>query len=83
MGLATDSDILPGDPILLYFAGMGGITMSEDSRLGNREVECVIPFDYNITDKTRGHTQGIPAYTLDAALRKVASAKGENIVSIS
>lgn len=82
-GLATCPYIWPQDPILIYYAGFGTRTASNDSRSDGKLFDCLVPYDCGSPDGNGGLICGIPAFSLNAALRRVASAKRSNIVSVA
>ncbi|KAI0339455.1 hypothetical protein BDW22DRAFT_1431719 [Trametopsis cervina] len=70
------------DPILIYFAGHGGIAQPPEGWSdGNTEVQLLIPHDFTV-DLNGGGVPGIPDRTLGSLLTHLAAAKGDNITVI-
>ncbi|KAI0345841.1 hypothetical protein BDW22DRAFT_918739 [Trametopsis cervina] len=78
--LATDPEIPPNNPIVVYFAGYGGTT--KDPEAENGEVECLLPYDYNSIVKDGQKAHGIPSYIFLNIVERIAAAKGHNITII-
>lgn len=79
--LKCNSAIQRDDPILIYFAGHGGIAQPPEGWSdGNTEVQLLIPHDFTVDSNGDG-VPGIPDRTLGSLLTHLAAAKGDNIVS--
>jgi hypothetical protein len=78
--LSTDDRIQRDDPILIYYAGHGA-SFECDRNLRSvtttGKIEAILPHDYSHGVKA------IPDRTLGSLIRKIANAKGNNIVSNS
>jgi hypothetical protein len=74
----ADHNIQRGDPILIYFAGHGSEVKSPRG-WSSTKTQMLIPHDCGT--KIEGEdVHGIPDRTLGCILRKMADAKGNNIV---
>lgn len=84
-GLQGDQRIERGDPILIYYAGHGGLTKASsewEAKTGSNEIQVIFPWDYNmIGQNSKEKVQCIPDRTIHALLNDLAEAKGNNIVS--
>ncbi|KAI0339456.1 hypothetical protein BDW22DRAFT_1431720 [Trametopsis cervina] len=80
--LKCNSAIQRDDPILIYFAGHGGVAQPPVG-WGDRdpEVQLLIPHDF-IVDLNGGGVPGIPDRTLGALFNQLAGVKGDNITVI-
>ena len=75
--LARNPSILPGDGIIIYFAGHGTEVLKE--RQGNGDsprVQAILSQDANMDD-----VHPIPDFTLGFLIAAIHEAKGDNIVS--
>lgn len=82
--LATNPDIKPGDPILIYYAGHGGGSsppIGWEAGGADSKTQMLIPHDYNTKIGNR-EVYGIPDRSLNALLTRLAKTKGDNIVSL-
>ena len=75
--LIGNDEINPQDPILFFFAGHGS------SELGPKGImETICPYDERSTKTQSKPVRGIPDRTYDSLMRRLASIKGDNIVSV-
>ena len=76
-----DNKIKKGDPILIYYAGHGGLANTpvgwEAGSTG--KITFLIPYDYSPLENCNPK-YGIPDRTLGALLSQLANKKGDNIV---
>jgi uncharacterized caspase-like protein len=82
--LQDDPRIKRGDPILIYYAGHGGLRKAEadwKAKYGADEVQVIFPFDYGVPISGSESIKCIPDKTVAALLNELAEAKGDNIVS--
>ncbi|KDR67099.1 hypothetical protein GALMADRAFT_1129111 [Galerina marginata CBS 339.88] len=75
VSLAHDERIRMGDPILIYYAGLGGKTHNPHS-FDSEFIEVLIPQNYSPS------VPSIPDRTLGALLNRLAMVKGNNITVI-
>jgi hypothetical protein len=84
-GLRNDRRIQEGDPILIYYAGHGGLKKSSKEwrrAYGSDEIQVIFPCDYNTElPGSKGLVNCIPDRTIGVLLNELAAAKGDNIVS--
>ncbi|CAE6387289.1 unnamed protein product [Rhizoctonia solani] len=84
--------IEPDDPILIYYAGHGGLARANKGwkeRYGAQKIQVIFPFDYRQEQDVPG-SEGteslmincIPDRTIATLLNKLASEKGNNITVI-
>lgn len=82
--LRGNDEITPGSPILIYFAGHGGVgpaTKDWQRRHGIvSKVQVIFPFDYDVECEGK-RVNCIPDKTVARLLNELAQAKGNNIVS--
>ena len=79
--LIGNNKIMLGDPILFYFAGHGSsVRAPEGSHTANKMWEAICPYDYR-TGSGSEQVWGIPDRTYDALMQRLATIKGDNIVS--
>ena len=73
-------EIKDGDPILIYYAGHGGLADTPKDWLfwNTNKIELLVPHDHSSLDGNPIH--GIPDRTLGALLSQLAIVKGDNIV---
>jgi hypothetical protein len=76
--LTENSDIERGDAIIIFYAGHCSRAMPED-----RMTISICPHDAQTLDDNGGEIFGIPDRTIGELLRKLASAKGDNIVRLT
>jgi hypothetical protein len=85
--LQKDPRIKQGDPILIFYAGHGGLDYASEgwkAMHGTNEVQVIFPFDYGVeVPGSSGPVNCIPDKTIAALLNELAAAKGNNIVSIT
>jgi hypothetical protein len=79
--LIENSDINHGDAIVIFYAGHGSCADAPAGWIAdNNQVETICPHD----ERTRNHNKqtiyGIPDRTIGGLLRRLAHAKGDNIV---
>ncbi|PPQ97869.1 hypothetical protein CVT26_013038 [Gymnopilus dilepis] len=82
--LANNSDIRPGDPILIYFAGHGSQATAPhgwDAGGLYGYIQLILPYDSYCGPKGQ-ETQPIADRTLGACLDNIAAGKGNNIFVI-
>jgi hypothetical protein len=83
--LRDDPRIESGDPILIYYAGHGGLRRAEEEwrlKYGLDDVQVIFPFDYGVqAPGSAKPVNCIPDKTIFGLLNKLAAAKGDNIVS--
>ncbi|KAJ7794706.1 hypothetical protein B0H14DRAFT_2392344 [Mycena olivaceomarginata] len=76
--LIYNSDISPGDTIIIYYAGHGGrVRAPADWRAPSGMVETLCP-----ADQACGVVPGIPDVTINALLSSLAQKKGTNITFV-
>jgi len=84
VALATNPDITPNDPILIYYAGHGASCpppLGWEAGGADSKTQMLIPHDYHTTvDDDKVH--GIPDRTLAALITRIAKVKGDNIVRL-
>ncbi|KAJ1301204.1 hypothetical protein OPQ81_003614 [Rhizoctonia solani] len=86
--LWKNPDIKQNDPILIYYAGHGGLANANNqwkSRYGAHHIQVIFPFDYQ--QKISGSigslkVNSIPDRTIAALLNKLAAEKGDNVTVI-
>lgn len=79
--LIGNDEIKPKDPILFYFAGHGSSEVAPESwHAKNNRIETICPYD-DRTGTGSERVRGIPDRTYDSLMRRLASIKGDNIVS--
>lgn len=76
--LATNNDIEPDDPIIVYFAGHGSVA---DTTEKSPEVQMLCPYDFIPRREGTECAQGIPYHTIRDCLEKTYKAKRNSIVS--
>lgn len=83
--LKDDERIHKGDPILIYYAGHGGLKKASDewkARHSADEMQVIFPCDYNTeTSGSKEVVNCIPDRTIAVVLNELAAAKGDNLVS--
>lgn len=81
--MAERDFIKQGDPILIFYAGHGSQTVAPKGwpcgAVGN-PIEMLLPSDF-LSETSTGTIQGIPDILVSNLLKKLADAKGANIVS--
>ncbi|CAE6409862.1 unnamed protein product [Rhizoctonia solani] len=81
--LINNADIMPYDPIVIYFAGYGDhMPAPEGWRTSDGMVEMILPHDASTIDKNGGYNYGIPDLTIAFLLYKLSKEKGNNITVI-
>lgn len=79
--LATSEKIKHGDPIVIFFAGHGSeVCAPKGWDAAGAKIQMIIPSDYNTNSNGKLEVAGIPDRTFGAILRRIAEAKGDNIV---
>ena len=72
-----------GDAIIFFYVEHGGHTVApQEWNTSDRYIETIIPHDEGSKDSQGDPITGIPDRTVNALLRQLASAKGNNIVSL-
>jgi hypothetical protein len=64
------------DAIVFYFAGHGSYEIPEENYFAGNKMETICPYD------NRAGVRGIPDRTFAILTRRLASLKGNNIVSV-
>ena len=82
---SLNCEIKEGDPILIYYAGYGGLADTPKGwEVGSaNKIKLLVPYDHSSPLETLedgNHKHGIPDRTLRALLSHLASKKGDNIV---
>jgi hypothetical protein len=79
---SLSDDIKKGDPILIYYAGHGGVADRPEGweAGGTGKIELLIPYDHSSSLEDGDPKYGIPDRTLGALLSRLANKKGDNIV---
>ncbi|KAF8607154.1 hypothetical protein BDV93DRAFT_591117 [Ceratobasidium sp. AG-I] len=84
--LKDDPRIHKGDPILIFYAGHGGLKKASDewkARHSADEMQVIFPWDYNMEiPNSKEVVNCIPDRTIGALLNGLAAAKGDNITVI-
>ncbi|CAE6387257.1 unnamed protein product [Rhizoctonia solani] len=84
--LQGSESIKPGDPILIYYAGYGGLRKATDKWKeagGAHEVQVIFPYDYDTKiDNLSNYIEPIPDRTIVGLLNELSKAKGDNITVI-
>ncbi|QRV84736.1 ICE-like protease (caspase) p20 domain protein [Ceratobasidium sp. AG-Ba] len=84
--LQTDNRIRKDDPILIFFAGHGGLGEASDTwkkEYGYEMVQAIFPCDYDVEYAASGDAVScIPDQTIKAMLNQLAALKGNNITVI-
>ena len=80
--LETNTDINPGDPILIYYAGHGGeVIPPADWEAGGADSKTQMLISHDYRTKVDGReVYGIPDRTIGVLINRIAKAKGDNIV---
>jgi hypothetical protein len=82
--LIQNTNILRNDLIIIFFAGHGNRVLAPKGwKTSDGKVETICPYDEGMPSKEGGLIPGIPDLTFNALLRKLRSAKGNNIVRVS
>jgi hypothetical protein len=81
--LARDPRIQFGDPILIFYAGHGGLARAPSDWPSNSDVQMILPHDFLPRVSQEECEQGIPDLTIGALLQQIAETKGDNIVCTS
>ncbi|CAE6402008.1 unnamed protein product [Rhizoctonia solani] len=75
-----------GDPILIYYAGHGGVRKATEKwkqEKGAHVVQVIFPFDYDVkTDDSSEPIECIPDRTIAGLLNDLSKEKGDNITVI-
>ncbi|CAE6446132.1 unnamed protein product [Rhizoctonia solani] len=85
--LWSNPHINRGDPILIYYAGHGGLAEANQEwkeRYGAKKIQVIFPYDYgeDTPGTTTVKTNCIPDKTIAQLLNKLAAEKGDNITVI-
>ncbi|KAH7337508.1 caspase domain-containing protein [Rhizoctonia solani] len=84
--LKSDNRIQKGDPILIFFAGHGGLTNAPPlwkEKNGTNKIQVIFPYDYDLPDpQTNGPVNCIPDTTIAKLLNQLAEVRGNNITVI-
>jgi hypothetical protein len=79
--LIQNNDIQRDDAIVVFYAGYGSQVVARKGWAPDgSKVETICPHDERTLDQRGQEILGIPDRTIDALLRRLASAKGDNIV---
>lgn len=80
--MADDPNILPGDPIVIYYSGHGGQTLAPPGwPAGNGIIQVIAPFDYSDAILP-GTSDAISDIGIGCCLNRLAENKGDNIVRL-
>ncbi|KAF8717493.1 Caspase domain, partial [Rhizoctonia solani] len=86
MMLQKDPRIHEGDPILIFFAGHGGLAEAEPKwrqKYGSSKIQVIFPYDYGLpVSNSNSSVDCIPDVTIAELLNQLAAAKGNNITVI-
>ena len=74
--LINNPEIQQNDAIVFYFAGHGSYEIPEENYLAGSKMETICPYDDRIG------VRGIPDRTIASLMRRLATLKGNNIVSV-
>ncbi|KAG8731337.1 hypothetical protein FRC11_004468 [Ceratobasidium sp. 423] len=84
--LSNNPSIEHGDPILVYYAGHGGLAKANEEwkdRYGADQIQVIFPFDYQLKDpESTELVNCIPDKTIAGLLNELAVKKGDNITVI-
>ncbi|KAJ1301205.1 hypothetical protein OPQ81_003615 [Rhizoctonia solani] len=87
--LWQNKDIRRGDPILIYYAGHGGLRKANKKwkdRYGAQQIQVIFPIDYKENSDPQNDqsppVNSIPDRTIATLLNKLAFEKGDNITVI-
>ncbi|KAG8737059.1 hypothetical protein FRC10_008610 [Ceratobasidium sp. 414] len=84
--IRDDPRIHKGDPILIFYAGHGGLGTAPPEwkqKYGYDEIQVIFPYDYNLaTPGSKDPVNCIPDRTIGTLLNELAAAKGDNITVI-
>ncbi|CAE6447578.1 unnamed protein product [Rhizoctonia solani] len=84
--LQSNPQINKGDPILIYYAGHGGVRKATEvwkGEHGAHIVQVIFPFDYDTkANNSSDPIQCIPDRTIAGLLNDLSDAKGDNITVI-
>ncbi|CAE6447432.1 unnamed protein product [Rhizoctonia solani] len=86
----NNPSIKRNDPILIYFAGHGGLAKADEKwkdRYGAQQIQVIFPFDYleehpNPNGTKSAPVNAIPDRTISRLLNELAAMKGDNITVI-
>ncbi|KAI0315079.1 caspase domain-containing protein [Amylostereum chailletii] len=81
-GLAENSLIQHGDPILIFYAGHGGEAKCPARWEAGDKIQMLLPHDFVPDTSEEEDSQGILDISLSVLLSKLAGAKGDNITVI-
>ncbi|QRV84737.1 ICE-like protease (caspase) p20 domain protein [Ceratobasidium sp. AG-Ba] len=82
--LTENPGICVNDPILIFYAGHGGLADAPESwkQSGYDKIQVIFPYDYNTKPWFMSEVECIPDRTIQALLNNLAAAKGDNITVI-
>ncbi|CAE6402029.1 unnamed protein product [Rhizoctonia solani] len=84
--MQADPRIRQGDPILIFFAGHGGLTDAQPvwkRKHGSSKIQVIFPYDYYLPiGNSNDYVNCIPDITIAELLNQLAAAKGNNITVI-
>ena len=79
---SLNDEIKEGDPILIYYAGYGGLADTPKGwEVGSaNKIKLLVPYDHSSPLEDGNPKHGIPDRTIGALLSQLAIEKGDNIV---
>ncbi|KAJ1301201.1 hypothetical protein OPQ81_003611 [Rhizoctonia solani] len=84
--LSNNPNIEHGDPIMIYYAGHGGLAKANKEwkdKHGSEKIQVIFPFDYLLEDLDSAKPVNcIPDKTIAVLLNELAAKKGDNITVI-
>ncbi|KAG8688268.1 hypothetical protein FRC11_005756 [Ceratobasidium sp. 423] len=87
MALQSNTNIHKDDPILIFFAGHGGLVNAPPEwkqKHGTSKIQVIFPCDYGLPITNTGDVVNcIPDTTISELLNQLAEAKGNNITVVS
>jgi Caspase domain len=81
--LIENSSIQSGDATIVFYAGHGSWTAASEGWIADgNKIETICPHDERTPDRIGKEISGIPSWTINGLLRRVASTEGDNIVRL-